>query len=230
MGGAGVTEARLFSINGVDIRAADLPGSISADIVACELLHDCYGLDRIAFAPGDAVLDVGAHIGLFAAYVGLRYPDVSVHSFEPFPDNFKLLRENIERNRVSNVRIYPFAISGDGRLLKMATDPENSGGASCHTRTLTARAADMIPSATLDAIFDALGIESCRLLKIDCEGSEYEILLATRSLEKVEYLSGEFHSNDLLLAQGHTPEGLLRHCEKYIKPSKLTINWCEISQ
>lgn len=218
-----MTAARLFSIKGVDIWAADLPGSISADTVVCELLHDCYGLDCIDFAPGDVVIDVGAHIGLFAAYVGLRYPNVLIHSFEPFPDNFELLRENVERNRVSNVRIYPFAISGDGRLLKMATNPENSGGATCHSRTLTARAADMIPSVTLDAVFDALGLESCKLLKIDCEGSEYEILLTTRSLEKVEYLSGEFHFNDLLLAQGHTPEGLRQHCEKYIEPYKLVI-------
>jgi FkbM family methyltransferase len=132
---------------------------------------------------------------------------------------------------VSNVRIYPFAISGDGRLLKMTTNPENSGGATCHSRTLTARAADMIPSATLDTVFDALGLESCKLLKIDCEGSEYEILLTTRSLERVEYLSGEFHFNDLLLAQGHTPEGLRQHCEKYVEPSKLVISPpCQMSQ
>jgi len=226
-----VTEARLFSIKGVDIRAADLPGSIAADGVARELLDDCYGLDRIDFAPGDVVLDVGAHIGLFAAYVGLRYPDVRVHAFEPFPENFELLRENVERNRVSNVRIYPFAISGDGRLLKMATNPENSGGATCHSLTLTDRYTNMIPSATLDAVFDALDLERCKLLKIDCEGSEYEILLATRSLEKVEYLSGEFHYNDLLLAQGHTPEGLRQHCEKYIEPYKLVISPpCPMSQ
>ncbi len=226
-----MTEVGRFSIKGVDIWAADLPGSISADRVAHELRDDCYGLDRIDFAPGDVVLDVGAHIGLFAAYVGLRYPDVLVHAFEPFPDNFELLRENVERNRVSNVRIYPFAISGDGRLLKMATNPENSGGATCHSLTLTDRPADMIPSATLDAVFDALDIERCKLLKIDCEGSEYEILLATRSLKKVEYLSGEFHYNDLLLAQGHTPEILRQHCEKYIEPCKLVISPpCPMSQ
>jgi FkbM family methyltransferase len=223
-----VTEARLFSIRGVDIWAADVPGSGSAEIIAGELCDDCYGLDRIDFAPGDIVLDVGAHVGLFAAYVGLRYPEVSVHSFEPFPDNFELLSENVGRNRVSNVRIHPFGISGDGRLLKMATDPENSGGATCHSRTLTARAADMIPSATLDAVFEALGIERCKLLKIDCEGSEYEILHATRSLGKVEYLSGEFHFNDPLLAQGHTPEGLRLHCQKYIEPSRIAVQPCWI--
>jgi Methyltransferase FkbM domain len=112
----------------------------------------------------------------------------------------------------------------------MAAHPENSGGASCHSLTLTYGAADMIPSAALDAVFDALGIENCKLLKIDCEGSEYEILLASRSLEKVEYLSGEFHFNDLLLAQGHTPEGLRRYCEKYIAPSKLAVLPCEMDQ
>ena len=225
-----MTEARLFSIKGVDIWAADLPGSISLDTVTWELRQDRYGLDRIDFAPGALVLDVGAHVGLFAAYVGLRHPGVLIHSFEPFPDNFELLRENVERNRVSNVRIHNFALSGDGRLLKMATNPKNSGGASCHSLTLADRPADMLPSATLDAVIDALDIERCKLLKIDCEGSEYEILLATRTLEKVEYLSGEFHFNDHLLAQGHTPEGLRRHCEKYVEPSKLVVTSCRMSQ
>jgi len=68
-----VTEARLFDIWGLDIWAADLPGSGSAQLVAHELDEDCYGLERIDFAPGDLVLDVGAHVGLFAAYVGLRH-------------------------------------------------------------------------------------------------------------------------------------------------------------
>lgn len=222
--------ARLFDIRGVAVWATDLPGSVSTEIVAYELSNDCYGLDRIDFAPGDVVLDVGAHVGLFSAYVGLRHPGVLVHAFEPFPDNFENLRETVGRNRLSNVRLHRLALSGDGRPLKMATNPLNSGGATCHSLTLAHGAADMIPSATLDGVFDALGLERCKLLKIDCEGSEYEILNATRSLEKVEYLSGEFHSNDLLLAQGHTPEGLLRHCEKYIEPFKIAVTLCHMSE
>ncbi len=56
----------------------------------------------------------------------------------------------------------------------------------------------------------------CALLKIDCEGGEYEILLAAHCLQAVDYLSGEFHVNSRLRAQGHTPDALARHCEQFI--------------
>jgi hypothetical protein len=69
-----------FEINGLPIDVADKPASSAANIIAWELLHDCYGLDRIDFKPGDVVIDIGAHIGFFAIYTALRYP--------PDPDSF----------------------------------------------------------------------------------------------------------------------------------------------
>jgi FkbM family methyltransferase len=224
------TKLHQFTISGLLVEVADWQESIAADTVAWELQHNCYGLDRIDFKAGDVILDIGAHIGLFASYAGLRFPEVLIHAFEPFPDNCELLRENLERNRVGNVRVHNLGISGDGRFLEMATDPENSGGASCHALTLTHRRTGMIPSTTLDGVFDSLGIDRCKLLKIDCEGSEHEILLSTSALPKVEYLSGEFHINDHLLSMGHTLEGLLLHCRKHIGPGKLTVGACYMSQ
>jgi hypothetical protein len=112
----------------------------------------------------------------------------------------------------------------------MATNPKNTGGASCYSLTQTHRRTGMIPSSTLDAAFAALGIERCKLLKIDCEGSEYEILLSTRALPSVEYLSGEFHYNDFLLGKGYTADGLLRHCQKHIEPDKLLVTFCRMRQ
>jgi FkbM family methyltransferase len=224
------TRLHVFTINGVRVQAADRRASVAAGIVACELQSDCYGLGRIDFKPGDVILDIGAHIGLFAVYAGLRFPEVLIHAFEPFPDNCELLRENLKRNRVGNVRVHNLGVSGDGRLLEMATNPENSGGASCHSFTLTHRRTGMIPSTTLDGVFDSLGIDACKLLKIDCEGSEYEILFSTSALPKVEYLSGEFHFNDHLLGMGYTAEGLLQHCRKYIEPGKLKVSSCRMRQ
>jgi FkbM family methyltransferase len=219
-----------FDIDGLRLSAADRRDSIAAAAIADELEADCYGLRRIDFRAGDLVVDVGAHVGLFASYVGLRFPQVLVHAFEPFPDNFELLRENLARNRVGNVRAHNLAISGDGRFLEMTTNPKNSGGATSYSRTQTHRRTGMIPSSTLDDAFDSLGVERCKLLKIDCEGSEYEILLSTGALRRVEYLSGEFHYNDFLRGKGYTVDGLLRHCLNHIEPAKLLVTGCRMSQ
>lgn len=197
-----------FVINGFPIEVTDMPGSISAEIIACELQSDCYGLNRIDFTPGDVVIDIGAHIGMFAIYMALCFPQVVIHAFEPFPENFELLEQNLNRNGITSVRIHRQGVTGDGRFLEMVTNPQNSGGSTCYSRTLDHRRCTGIPSTTLDQIFDSLDVDKCKFLKIDCEGSEYEILSSTHTLSKVEYLSGEFHHNQLLQSYGYTVEGL----------------------
>jgi hypothetical protein len=42
---------------------------------------------------------------------------------------------------------------------------------------------------TLDEVFLVHEIGRCKLLKIDCEGMEYETLLGAQVLDKVEYLA-----------------------------------------
>lgn len=219
-----------FVINGFPIEVADMPGSISAEIIACELQSDCYGLNRIDFTSGDVVVDIGAHIGMFAIYTALRFPQIVIHAFEPFPENFELLEQNLDRNGITTVRIHHQGLSGDGRLLEMVTNTQNSGGSTCHSRTLNHRRCTGIPSTTLDHVFDSLAIDKCKFLKIDCEGSEYEILFSTHSLSKVEYLSGEFHHNQLLQSYGYTVEELLKHCESQIDRDKLLIKTTTMSE
>jgi FkbM family methyltransferase len=219
-----------FVINGFPIEVADKPVSRSADIIAWELLDDCYGLDHIDFKPGDVVIDIGAHIGFFAIYTALRFPQVLIYSFEPFPENYYLLQQNLQRNGITTVRPYQLGVSGDGRLLEMVTNPQNSGSSTCYSRTLEYGRTSGIPSTTLDHIFDSLGVDKCKLLKIDCEGSEYEILSTTRSLAKVEYLSGEFHQNKWLLSRGYTFEWLLKLCEDQIGQDKLSVKKCYMGE
>jgi FkbM family methyltransferase len=219
-----------FTIDGFRIQASDSPESIAAEIIAQELQSDCYGLSRIDFKDGDVVLDIGAHIGLFAIYAALRFPQVLIHAVEPFPDNYELLLQNLDRNGIENVQAHHQAVSGDGRFLEMVTNRQNSGGSTCHSRTLCYRRQTGIPSTTLDQMFDSLGIDNCKLLKIDCEGSEYEILFSTGTLSRVEYLSGEFHQNEMLLSQGYTAERLVDHCEKHIARDKLMVKTCNMSE
>ena len=219
-----------YIIDGVPIQVADQPGSMAANIIAWELCDDCYHLDRIDFKPGDIVVDIGAHIGLFAIITALRFPDIVIHSFEPFPDNYALLQQNLACNGITTVHTYQQGVSSDGRLLEMVTNVQNSGGSTCHSRTLEHGRTTGIPSTTLDHIFESLGIDHCKLLKIDCEGSEYEILYSTASLAKVEYLSGEFHENEWLRSQGYTFEALLKHCEDQIAKDKLLIIKCHMSE
>ncbi len=86
-----------------------------------------------------------------------------------------------------------------------------------------------IPSTTLDSIFEAFGIRKCKVLKIDCEGSEHEILASTTRLRDIEYLIGEFHINARLVSEGHTVRGLISHCAKSIHPSKIMVTQNQVN-
>ncbi len=200
------------TLSGVTLELCDQWRSRAAEFIVRDFQGDCYGLKGIPFEAGDRVIDVGAHVGAFAMLIAKLHPDVHVLAYEPFPENFKCLEYNLHVNHVKNVTPYKVAITGDGRSLTMATNPWNSGGATSNAKSLTASYAEGIPSVTLDQVFDAHKIRRCKLLKVDCEGSEYEILLNTRVLSQVDYLSVEVHTNKNLRARGCTYEGLTEHC------------------
>jgi FkbM family methyltransferase len=54
-----------------------------------------------AFWEGDVVVDIGAHVGLFAIYLAKRYP-LEAACFEPFPQTRNCV-ENLQLNRITIV-------------------------------------------------------------------------------------------------------------------------------
>jgi FkbM family methyltransferase len=124
--------------------------------------------------PGDVVVDVGANIGAhtlqFAQLVG---PTGEVHAFEPQRLVFQALCANMALNSITNARCYQLAVGrGPGTILVPFLDPStinNFGGVSL----IDARVGDRTSVTALDA----LGLKTCRLIKIDVEGMEREVIL-----------------------------------------------------
>jgi FkbM family methyltransferase len=202
----------LLRLAGRQYRVWDSRGSCAARIVAGELENDAYQLGNIQLNAGDVVVDVGGHIGLFAIYVATRWPDIVVHSFEPFESNSALFERNVRESGLTNIRLHKYGVSKDGRLMDMASNPTNSGGATSFSRELCHLKTTNIKSVTLDEAFAEHKIKTCALLKVDCEGAEYEILSSTSVLGRVKHLRAELHVNGLLAARGCDPQQLVRHC------------------
>ena len=229
MGGTSMRTLHHYQIDDISLVAYDEAGSQSSTWVARELQADDYGLRDMRFEEGDVVVDIGAHVGLFAIYLAKRWPTLKLLAFEPFPANFRNCVENLQLNGVTNVELSPKAIAGDKRLLTMATDPGNSGGASAVVRTFEANGTVTdLAAMTLDEVFSVHGIGRCKLLKIDCEGMEYEILSGTRVLDRVEYLVGEFHASPSLRNRGLHPERLRAHCSSFFSDDKMTVRFNDI--
>lgn len=216
-----------IEINGIHLKIKDYSTSVLTGIVTAELRDDAYNIEQIPFGPGDVVVDIGANIGIVSIYLAKRHPGLIIHAFEPLPPNYDRLISNLRLNNVRNVVAHPLAITQDGRAFEMIVHlASNPGGGTGYlaNMNLPNHSYYTVQSTTLDRVFAEHKISRCRLLKIDCEGAEYEILLNTHCLSQVDYLSGEFHMNQRLANQGYSAQALIDRCQQYLPPGHLKVS------
>jgi FkbM family methyltransferase len=147
-----------------------------------------YGADKLNLNKSSIVVDIGAHVGVVSMSLAKRY-GCKVIAFEPNPDNFARLLENIIANNLGSlITALPCAVTGDGRKVKIGTDTDNSGGNDIYGDGVE------VESVTLAEIMDR-AIGTVDLLKIDAEGAEYEILKDV-DLSNIRAIRGEFHGQD----------------------------------
>ncbi len=207
-------------ISGIDLKAFDDYYSASSEVTIRELEADLYRVSEIDFEEGDIVIDIGAYIGLFSMLLAKKHPNIMIYAFEPVSINFRNLVRGIEANGIRNVRAFQLAVTADGRELEMLYSHSFTGGSTTleiqKENISSAHLVEKVASRTLDQIFTEFGIDRCKLLKIDCEGSEYEILYSTRNLSRISHIRGEFHMNKTLAAKGYSIEGLVEYLSRSI--------------
>lgn len=182
----------------------DQASSAATPIIASELNEDVYGLRQVAFQPGDLVLDIGAHVGMFSLICGRFFPFVQVVALEPFPQNVQCFKENMRRNGVTNVQLLEMGVSGDGQAVTLSMDPTNTGGTSAWSGPQRQGMSVEVPTITLDDLFHQLGEPEIRFLKMDCEGMEYPSLYNFHFLQHVRNIGLEAHTNSVLRAKGYS--------------------------
>lgn len=192
--------------NGVDLKLA--PDSDGISKIVCREIKRDYDLDSLALKQGDTIVDIGAHKGIVSCYLAKRYPGVNVLAYEPNPNNFAALVKNIAMNEASTVTPYNLAVTGDGRRVNIEDNKDNSGGGKVIE-------GDSIGSVTLRDIIAEHG--KIALLKIDCEGSEYEVLKDIELLKNVRHIRGEFHKSS------GDPHALIEACKQYCGDVKVTV-------
>lgn len=123
------------------------------------------------------ILDIGAQSGCFSLLAKF-YPNTKWHSFEPDPVNFNLLIDNLHLNSIHNVITYNQALSDNinTNILKVCNDHRglNTLGKNL-LRFSEQESSDVsVQTNTIDSLFLDTKID---LIKIDTEGSEYDIII-----------------------------------------------------
>lgn len=223
----------LFKFSNREIIVQDHDGSNALPFISYELKKDEYGLSNINFDKGDKVIDIGAHVGLISIYLAVTYPDIYIYAVEPFFINYKNLIANIGNNNISNIIPINLAVTKDGREMNMICNvTDNTGGATSNLSNMKLPNHEnfIAKSCTLDNLFRTYHIDKCKLLKIDCEGSEHEVLMNTGVLDKIEYLSAEFHMNTNLKNLGYSFDETFNRCNKYINRDKMKIKYINMAE
>ncbi len=142
------------------------------------------------------VVDIGAGIGEFAVLVGREHPGCQVYAFEPFPESFGLLQENLRLNMVDNVVAFQMAVGSESGKMFLAVTGEAAQHTTTRCATLGRATVLEVQGLSLNELFQANGIEHCDFLKMDCEGCEFEVLLNSSPtvLEKINHICLEYHN------------------------------------
>jgi FkbM family methyltransferase len=171
-------------------------------------VHQDYASYPILWEGLSTVIDIGATVGSFTLWAGKRAKDARLFAVEPNPEVGPFLQENINANGLSaRARVlavalggasgYGTIVEGDYSTLATVNPQSHSKGA-------------RIPIVTLDGLLSEIG-NHCDLLKLDCEGAEYDILLGCteEAFRGVASILCEYHP-----IAGRSPQDLidrLRH-------------------
>ncbi len=147
-------------------------------------VRDCY---RDLSVGGKIVIDIGANIADSCIYFVLRGAQ-KVVGFEPFPHNYDTAVKNVDDNGLADrINLVMAGCSGKGGRITVDAGTSNT----------MSQAQDLQVGATVP-IYDLAHIVSeygGDVLKIDCEGCEYDAIMAANSttLQNFQQIIIEFH-------------------------------------
>src|SRR5438477_10491920 len=144
------------------------------------------------------ILDIGSNIGASIIYFHRQFPDAKIFGFEPHPDTFRVLQENVAH--LPGVLVFNYGLGATHQRVAARADNVNFGA--FNTRgSFKDRGHPAAPVECevrrLDDVLRELGIGQVDLIKIDCEGAEADVFstLPDAILKHCQWIVGEFHDH-----------------------------------
>lgn len=121
---------------------------------------------------GDVVFDVGANVGFYTILASRLVGDEGlVVAFEPLPKNLEFLERHLVLNKVTNVKVMPYACSDRAGSVSFFHGPNRAMGSIKAVGGEEVR----VECVTLDDLAAELA-KAPNIVKIDVEGAETEVL------------------------------------------------------
>lgn len=149
------------------------------------VLDDDYGLRQLS-PPPRTIVDIGSNIGMFSAYARGLFPGATIHAYEPSPHTAELNRFNAADPRTTLFVEGVAAGAGRARMVEL--------GASTLSRTETTEDGEIVLTPFSEVIERVGG--TIDLLKIDCEGAEWDFMTDPVQFADIGAIRMEYHLVD----------------------------------
>ena len=168
-------------------------------------MEDFYEAEKLmAKLPSNpTIVDVGANAVFFNVLLFSKLKTARVLAYEPLPSNIELFKKTIDRNPpMKNIQLIQAAVTGISKesIELFTEDTEYNTVVSSIFSSFNKLNQKRISVAaqSLTSIIEKNDLEKVDLLKLDCEGSEYDIIYNTdvAVLEKVNMMVIEVHQID----------------------------------
>jgi len=149
-----------------------------------EFVHQIYRFESTRTDP--TIIDGGSNIGISILYFKHLYPNARILGFEPDPDIFGLLQENIAMNNLSNVAVVNAGLGAEDGTASFVAD-HSAGG--------RVAAGDNSIEVTIRRLSDSIE-GRVDFLKLNIEGEELPVLSeleVSGKLSSVEQVVLEYH-------------------------------------
>lgn len=152
-----------------------------------------FNVMRSVLRPGDVFVDIGANIGVYTVFASRLVGKLGrVLAIEMMPETASRLEKHVQMNGLENVEVFRCALSDTrGQKVRATVQPGKFGQATIAVdseRYGFGSAVD-VETETLDQLVAAAGVQGARMIKIDVEGAEIQVLRGGLGcLGKAEYV------------------------------------------
>lgn len=169
-------------------------------------MTDVYEIDTLVkqLPPEPVIIDIGANVGFFGIQLLAKIDRATIYAYEPMPANVRMLRETMTRNpRLAGcLSLYQKAVTGKPLpTIDLFAEAEEASQVVAsvipnfndnNTHRIT------VSCITLAEIIQQNNLQTIDLLKVDCEGSEYDIFYNTdpELLRRCTRMTVEVHDLD----------------------------------
>ena len=206
-----IFDLRLYKIrlrNGVSLFIGSKIGKADLSMFAEIWHYKFYNPAGFEIKESDTAFDIGANNGFYSAYLAQKASRGMVYAFEPVPYLAEKIKKTADLNGFKNLKVENLAVGKSESSCSFYISKDHNG---CHSIFKRSGSSEKITVSTvnLEKYCQINGIQQINFIKLDCEGSEYDIINDS-SVEffrkNVDRISMEYHDN----ITNHTHEEIIK--------------------